>query len=300
MFVNRLIVGLMPLMPRGIVKLFSKRYIAGDRIEDAIATCAHLKNTGFETTLDILGEAISTSTEAAASRDAYINLIQTVSHHPVSKNISLKPTALGLGLDPQLALDNIRAIIQVADEHGFFVRIDMEDSPYTTKTLNIYNTLRQEFPRIGVVIQAYLHRSDADVKAIAATNGNLRICKGIYKEAHDIAFQDKDGVRENYLHLVKTMLKSGAYVGIATHDIYLIDTLEAFIHDQAIPPEKYEFQALLGVPIEARLARLREAGHTVRIYVPFGEQWYAYSSRRLRENPDVAGYVIKNWFKFGQ
>lgn len=297
---NRLIVSAMPLMPRGFVKLFSKRYIAGDTIEDAVTTSLRLQNAGFETTLDILGEAISNSVEAVASRDAYINLIRTVSHHPISENISLKPTALGLSLDPTLALENIRAIIQVADENGFFVRIDMEDSPYTSKTLDIYNRLRQEFPHIGVVIQAYLHRSDADVQAVAATNGNLRICKGIYKEAPEIAFQDKEAVRENYLHLVKTMLNAGAYVGIATHDIYLIDTLEAFINDQAISPDKYEFQALLGVPIEARLARLRDSGHKVRIYVPFGEQWYAYSSRRLRENPDVAGYVITNLFRFGR
>lgn len=297
---NRLIVSSMPLMPRGIIKLFSKRYIAGDTIEDAIKTCSALKQSGFESTLDILGESISTPAEAVASRDAYMNLIRTVSHHPISKNISLKPTALGLSLDENLALENIRSILKVAREHDFFVRIDMEDSPYTTKTLKIYETLRLEYPRIGAVIQAYMHRSEADVKAIAANGGNLRICKGIYKEAPSIAFQDKEAVRENYLNLVKTMVNANAYVGIASHDIYLIDTLEAYIRDRSISSENYEFQALLGVPIEARLARLRDAGHRVRVYVPFGEQWYAYSSRRLRENPDVAGYVIKNLFKFGK
>ena len=297
---NRLIVATMPLMPRWFIKQFSKRYIAGEAVEDAIRVCTRLKADGFETTLDILGESISTPDEANTSRDSYIELIRTISQHPISKNISLKPTALGLSLDENLALENIGAVIKVAQENDFFVRIDMEDSPYTTKTLHIYNTLRQEYPRIGVVIQAYLHRSAEDVTAVAASDGNLRICKGIYKESPTIAFQDKEAIRENYLQLVKTMLNAGAYVGIATHDIYLIDTLEAYIRDKSIGAENYEFQALLGVPIEARLSKLRDAGHTVRLYVPFGEQWYAYSSRRLRENPDVAGYVLKNLFKFGK
>lgn len=297
---NRLIVSSMPLMPRWFIKLFSKRYIAGEAVDDAIQVCTQLKKDGFETTLDILGESISEIEEANASREAYIDLIRQVSRHPFSKNISLKPTALGLNLDFELAKENITAVIRFAHENDFFVRIDMEDSPYTSQTLDIYRTLRSEFPKIGTVIQAYLHRSDTDVTAIAREKGNLRICKGIYKESPTIAFQDKEAIRENFLQLVKTMLTAQAYVGIATHDIYLIDQLEAYIRDQHIPPENYEFQALLGVPIEHRLAQLRDAGHTVRIYVPFGEQWYAYSSRRLKENPDVAGYVVKNLFKFGK
>lgn len=297
---NRLIVSTMPLMPRWFIKLFSRRYIAGESVEDAIQVCTHLKSEGFETTLDILGESISTAEEANTAREAYIELIRRVAQHPFSKNISLKPTALGLNLDFDLAKTNITAVIRFAHEHDFFVRIDMEDSPYTSQTLEIYRALRTQFPRIGTVIQAYLHRSEADVAAIAGEKGNLRICKGIYKESPNIAFQDKEAIRENFLQLVKTMLTAGAYVGIATHDLYLIDTLEAYIRDQGIPPETYEFQALLGVPIENRLARLRDAGHRVRIYVPYGEQWYAYSSRRLKENPDVAGYVLKNLFKFGK
>ncbi|MCF7796270.1 MAG: proline dehydrogenase family protein [Lentisphaeria bacterium] len=297
---NRLIVSTMPLMPRWFIKLFSRRYIAGEAVEDAMNLCTRLKAEEFETTLDILGESISTVEEANASREAYIELIRRVSQQSFSKNISLKPTALGLNLDFELAKENITAVIRFAHENDFFVRIDMEDSPYTSQTLDIYRSLRAEFPRIGTVIQAYLHRSEADVTSIAAEGGNLRICKGIYRESPTIAFQDKEAIRENYLQLVKTMLSARAYVGIATHDIYLIDTLEAYIRDKGIPAENYEFQALLGVPIEHRLEALRDAGHTMRIYVPFGEQWYAYSSRRLKENPDVAGYVLKNLFKFGK
>lgn len=297
---NRLIVSTMPLMPRWFIKLFSKRYIAGEAVDDAIEVCTRLNDNGFQTTLDILGESISKTREAIESREAYINLIRRVHQHPISKNISLKPTALGLNLDFEMAKENITAVIQVARENGFFVRIDMEDSPYTSQTLEIYRALRPAFPHIGTVIQAYLHRSEQDVAAIAREAGNLRICKGIYKESPTIAFQDPEAIRENFLQLVKTMLAAEAYVGIATHDLYLIDTLEAYIRDQGISPEQYEFQALLGVPIEHRLAQLRDAGHTVRIYVPFGEQWYAYSSRRLKENPDVAGYVLKNLFKFGK
>ncbi len=294
---NRLIVGLMPFVPRSIIKLFSKRYIAGEVIDDAIRVCSNLKTTGFETTLDILGESVSTSPEAQQARNNYIHLIETIAQYPISRNISLKPTALGLSLDDQLARENIQAVLEIAQAHDCFVRLDMEDSPYTTKTLELYHELHRNFPRLGVVIQAYFHRSAADVQRVVEADGNLRICKGIYQESASIAFQDREAIRENYLQLVKMMLDGHCYVGIATHDIFLINQLEAYIRDRKIDSAQYEFQALLGVPIESRLAELRDAGHSVRIYVPFGEQWYAYSSRRLRENPDVAGYVLKNLFK---
>jgi len=286
----------MPLAPRFIVKMISKRYIAGEDITAAMASCEQLNKKGFLTTVDILGESVSAEEQTRQARDSYLKLIDEVVKHGITRNISLKPTALGLELSENLAFENISAIVKKAHESGVFVRIDMEDSPYTTKTIDIYERLREDHPQLGTVIQAYMHRSMDDVKKIADHGGNLRICKGIYKESPEIAYQDYQEVRENYLRLVKEMLMEGAYVGIATHDTYLIDKSLEMISELKISADKYEFQALLGVPIVNRLDALIQQGHRVRIYVPFGSEWYAYSSRRLKENPDMAGYVLKNLF----
>ena len=293
---NKLIVALMPLAPRFIVKMVSKRYIAGEDTASAMATCLRLKEQGFLSTVDILGESVTSNEQAKAARDSYLDLIMEVAKNDISKNISLKPTAMGLGLSEDLANEYIETIVQKAHEAGVFIRIDMEDSPYTDKTLDMYDRLRGKFPQLGTVIQAYMHRSMDDVTKIAASSGNLRICKGIYKESPQIAFQDADKVRQNFLKLVKEMLQQGAYVGIATHDPFLIDESIKIINELNMSVDKYEFQALLGVPILKRLEELVSLGHRVRIYVPFGSEWYAYSSRRLKENPDVAGYVLKNIF----
>ncbi len=293
---NKLIVSLMPMVPKFAVKVISKRYIAGEDISSAIKTCLELKAQGFLTTVDILGEAVTSESQANAARDSYLNLVSEVESSGIAKNISLKPTALGLGLSEALGFKNISAIVAKAHLAGIFVRIDMENSPFTTQTLNIYEQLRGNNPDLGTVIQAYMRRSLNDVKPIAASQGNLRICKGIYKESPEIAIQDADEVRHNFIKLIREMLSKGAFVGIATHDPLLLDASLQLLSELKIPKNRYEFQALLGVPILARLQSMVEAGHSVRIYVPFGSEWYAYSSRRLKENPDVAGYVIKNLF----
>ena len=293
---NKLIVALMPLAPRFIVKMISKRYIAGEDIASAMATCLRLKEQGFLTTVDILGESVTSNEQAREARDSYLDLIMEVAKNDIAKNISLKPTAMGLGLSEDIANEYIATIVQKAHEADVFIRIDMEDSPYTDKTLDMYDRLRGQYPQLGTVIQAYMHRSVDDVTKIAASSGNLRICKGIYKESPQIAYQDADEVRQNYMRLVREMLERGAYVGIATHDPFLIDESLKIISELHISADNYEFQALLGVPIMKRLDELVSLGHRVRIYVPFGSEWYAYSSRRLKENPDVAGYVLKNIF----
>ncbi len=293
---NKLIVALMPLAPRFIVKMISKRYIAGEDTASAMATCLRLKEQGFLTTVDILGESVTSNEQAREARDSYLDLIMEVAKNDIAKNISLKPTAMGLGLSEDIANEYIATIVQKAHEADVFIRIDMEDSPYTDKTLDMYDRLRGQYPQLGTVIQAYMHRSVDDVTKIAASSGNLRICKGIYKESPQIAYQDADEVRQNYMRLVREMLERGAYVGIATHDPFLIDESLKIISELHISADNYEFQALLGVPIMKRLDELVSLGHRVRIYVPFGSEWYAYSSRRLKENPDVAGYVLKNIF----
>ncbi len=291
---NKLVVALMPLAPRAIVKMISKRYIAGEDIASAIKTCQDLQSQGFLTTLDILGESISTEAQANTEREEYLHLISEVLESGIEKNISLKPTALGLGISEDLAYENISQIVEKAHESELFIRIDMEDSPYTTQTIMIYEKLRKRHPYLGTVIQSYMRRSLDDVKAIAGNGGNLRICKGIYQEAAEIAYQSKDEIRRNFLDLVREMLSNDAYVGIAAHDPHLIDESLKLISELGVLPDKYEFQALLGVPLERRLGELLQAGHRVRIYVPFGSAWYAYSSRRLKENPGIAGYVLKN------
>ena len=294
---NKLIVALMPLAPRFIVKMVSKRYIAGEESAAAIAVCRELQARGYLTTLDILGESVTTVEQANAGRDHYLTLIDDVVNSGIEKNISLKPTALGLSISPELARTNITTILEKAARADIFIRIDMEDSPYTSQTIALYEELRQTFPLLGTVIQAYMRRSLKDVQHLAAADGNLRICKGIYKEAPEIAYQDPEEIRQNYLLLIKEMLTKRAYVGIATHDIRLIDQTLGMIEELGNTPDQYEFQALLGVPISRRLDTLLAAGHRVRIYVPFGSEWYAYSSRRLKENPDIAGYVLKNLWK---
>lgn len=291
---NKLIVALMPLAPKAIVKLFSKRYIAGEDTQAAIEKCHELAAQGFVTTIDILGESVTSAEQADAACEEYLKLIDDVVASGIERNISLKPTALGLSLSESLGFGNITRVVEKAHAAGVFIRIDMEDSPYTDKTLAIYRKLQVDHPALGTVIQAYMRRSQDDVRALAAAHGNLRICKGIYKESARIALQDKAEIRENYLVLIREMLEQSAYVGIATHDETLISGALKLILELNIPQTRYEFQALLGVPIEKQLKALVEAGHKVRIYVPFGSQWYAYSSRRLKENPDVAGYVLKN------
>ncbi|NQV14796.1 proline dehydrogenase family protein [bacterium] len=291
---NKLIVALMPLAPRALVKMISKRYISGEDAHSAIKTCEVLKKQGFLTTIDILGESITTESQANEGREAYLHLLADMSGKDIEQNVSLKPTALGLGISSELAFENISMIVAKANESGVFIRIDMEDSPYTTKTIQIYERLRKDYPDLGTVLQAYMRRSMVDARSIAAGNGNLRICKGIYREPAAIAFQEKEEIRDNFLALVREMLSHGAYVGIATHDTYLIDEALKIIAELGISPDKYEFQALMGVPILKRLQQLVQSGHKVRIYVPFGKEWYAYSSRRLKENPDIAGYILKN------
>jgi len=290
---DRMIIGVLPVIPRPIVGAFSRRYIAGLTLEDALREVRALKQAGCRATLDILGESIRSREEAIPARDAYLTLLDDIHAAGVEVNVSLKPTQFGLTFDRAFATDNIRAVVARARERGGFVRIDMEDASTTDATLEVYRTLRREFSNLGVVLQAALRRTTADAVALAATQTNVRLCKGIYIEPYRISWRDREIIRQNYLHLLEILLRGGSYVGIATHDEYLVWGAMRLIQDLGLPPEKYEFQMLLGVT-----PRLREvvvaSGHPMRVYVPFGKQWYAYSSRRLRENPGMAGMIAKD------
>ena len=283
-----------PIVPKPIVRYFSRPYIAGTRIRDAFRVVQGLGREGAMATLDILGELTSRREEAERNTGEYARLVGRIASDKIpSTNVSVKLTALGLLLDPQLCLDNMRRLMAAAEETDNFIRIDMEDSSCTAGTLEIYRALREEFPgRVGAVLQARLRRSMQDVDGLTDQPTNLRICKGIYIEPREIAYTDPEDIRRNFTGLLDRMLVRGAYVGIATHDEVLIREALDLIRKYSLTHEQYEFQMLLGVTEQLRRSLL-EAGHRLRVYVPYGEQWYPYSVRRLKENPQIAGHVFR-------
>jgi proline dehydrogenase len=292
---NRVVVATLPLVPRSVVRFFANRYIAGETLSQAVSCVRQLNTEGVCATMDVLGEDISTREEAVAAREQCNQVLRAITREKLDSNLSVKLTSLGLKLDKQFCVENVREILKVAREEGIFVRVDMEDSSCTTDTIDVFRTLHREFPRMGIVVQAYLHRTEEDVRALLSDGAGFRLCKGIYKEPASIAFQDRGEVQRNFLRLLELMLTHGSYVGIATHDTVLVDGAEAMIRRLGLRRDQYEFQMLLGVRPELR-RRLVRTGHKVRLYVPFGEHWYAYSMRRFKENPEVAGYVFRALF----
>ena len=292
---NKLVVATLPAVPKPVVRYFAGRYIAGETIHDAIRTVRQLNAEGACATLDVLGEDVTTKEESIASRNQSNEVLHTIDREKLDSNLSIKLTSLGLKLDKQFCTGNVREILKVAAGYGIFVRFDMEDSTCTTDTIDIFRVLHKEFPGTGIVVQSYLRRTEEDVKSLLQDNPNFRLCKGIYKERKEIAFQTREEVQQNFIKVLDLMLRNHAYVGIATHDSVLVEAGEKFIKEMNLRKEEYEFQMLLGVRPELRKRLVRD-GHRVRLYVPFGEHWYGYSTRRFKENPEVAGYVFKALF----
>jgi len=291
--VDRTLSATLPLVPRSLVRRFSARYIAGESQEQALAVVRALNGEGAMATLDVLGEDLTQRQEAEVTRLLYERLLDGIAAERLDANISVKLTALGLKIDPSLALDQMQRLCAHAKTHGSFVRIDMEDSTCTEGTLAVYDRLRQDADNVGVVIQACLRRSADDVDRLIERRANVRLCKGIYVERRAIAYRDREIVRRNYGFLLERMLKGGCYVGIATHDEILTWEGMRLVRELRLAPDRYEFQMLLGVD-EALRRILIGGGHRLRVYVPFGERWYEYSLRRLKENPQMAGYVLKS------
>ena len=291
--IDRAIAESVPVIPRPIVRRISRRYIAGDTLEEAVATVKDLNRQGCVTTIDLLGESTESKSDAAQKLKDYKRIVDTLDAHDLASGISVKLTGLGLTLDEELCRANLEEIVVYAGERGRFVRVDMEDSPYTSVTLDLVMGLHERHENVGAVIQAYMRRSLDDVCRLIEAGVTVRLCKGIYDEPRKIAYKDFDTVRQNYIFLLDELLKGGTYVGIATHDEFLIWHALRLIHQLEIPKDRYEFQMLLGVDEELR-GILVGAGHKLRVYVPFGEDWYEYSSRRLKENPKIAGYVAKD------
>jgi proline dehydrogenase len=294
-FLNKMVVAAVPLIPRRIIRYFAGRYIAGETIADAIRCVRQLNAEGACATMDVLGEDISTRAEAVAAKEQSIAVLHTIAREQLDSNLSIKLTSLGLKIDKQFCIENVREILTVALQYKNFVRIDMEDSTCTSDTIQVFQAVHREFANTGIVVQAYLFRTENDVRELMKERTGFRLCKGIYKEPAEIAFQKREEVQQNYLKLLEQMLTGGSYVGIATHDTVLVDGAAAMLKRLGLRKDQYEFQMLLGVRPDLRRKLVRD-GHKVRLYVPYGEHWYGYSTRRFKENPEIAGYVFKALF----
>ncbi|HJN97886.1 MAG TPA: proline dehydrogenase family protein [Candidatus Marinimicrobia bacterium] len=294
---NSIVTSALPILPKWFAKPFARPYVAGQTEDDAITHIRTLNEKGFSATVDILGEHVLTKEEARDITAQYCHLYDRILNESLDCNISMKPTHIGLNISLAEAMSNITTILKKAQEHENFLRIDMENSPFTDQTIEIYHHCKTIYNNVGVVIQSYLHRSIDDILFLANDQFNSRICKGIYKESEYIAYQNREKIQDNFLTLAKTMATRNAYSGFATHDQDLIDRLLDWIIKDKIPKDLFEFQVLYGVPMNGRLEALLGAGYKVRVYVPYGPNWFDYSVRRLKENPKIISYVLKNFFR---
>lgn len=301
---NKFIASILPYFPKSFVWLFSKRYIAGKTVEDAIRASKDLNSQGIMVTIDILGEFIKNLDEAETNKKEYLDLIDRIEKEKINGNYSLKPTMFGLLLDKEVCFKHIREIVAKAASYNNFIRIDMEDSPCTDMEIDIFRRLKAEFPNhVGLVLQAYLKRTLSDIQKMMEVHTpevplNYRLCKGIYVEPAKIAYKKYEEVNEHFIEDIDFCLKNGIYVGIATHDKPVVEGAYKIIEKYNVPKEKYEFQMLYGVTPELRKS-IMDKGHRMRVYVPFGEQWFGYSTRRLKENPKMAWLIIKAIFVRG-
>jgi proline dehydrogenase len=288
---DRALVRMLPAVPRPIVQRLSGRYIAGAELADACRVVKALNDRGKTATIDVLGEEVTTRDEALALVEEYMHVFETIRQQKLDSSVSVKPTGLGLKIDSDFCRESLARIVRCAAERDNFVTIDMEDATTTSDTLAVYRELRAEgLDEVGIVLQARLHRTIDDIHALADLRPSVRVCKGIYLEPDEIAYQGFDEIRHNFVRAVEELLELGSYVAIATHDEWLIEQGRRLVAKYGLERHEYEFQMLLGVREPLGDALVRE-GHRLRIYVPYGRRWYEYSMRRLQENPKIATYV---------
>lgn len=298
---NKMIAKILPHMPQKFVWIFSKRYVAGHTLDDAIKACKELNEQGIKITLDVLGEFIKTIEEAEANKNEYIEVIETAQKNKIDGNYSLKPTMFGLLIDKDVCYKYIREIVAKATSYNNFVRVDMEDTQCTDMEIELYRKLKKEFPKnVGLVVQAYLKRTLNDLENMMDMQTeevplNYRLCKGIYNEPKELAYKKYEEINKHFLEDLDFLLKNKVFPGIATHDKPVVEGAYKLIEKYKVPKDKYEFQMLLGVTPELRKSII-EKGHTMRVYVPYGTKWFAYCTRRLKENPKMAGMIIKAVF----
>jgi proline dehydrogenase len=288
---DRVLVGGLPLVPKPIVGRVASRYVAGESLDDALRVVRKLNAEGAMATIDVLGEEVSEREKALAAVEEYLRVFEAIRTQGLDSNVSIKLTLLGLKIDVGFCRDNVERIAAAAKEAGNFVRIDMEDHTCTDPTLAIYHELQPRYGNLGVVLQAYMRRTLADIAALGK-GASVRLCKGIYVEPRRVAWKGYETVRANYVRALEKILDEGIYPGIATHDEYLVCRAVGLIDQHRLERHQYEFQMLLGVDEELRRI-LIAGGHRLRVYVPYGRDWYPYSTRRLRENPEVARHVLR-------
>lgn len=273
---------------------FARRFIAGESIEEAIAAVQAIQSLGFLLTLDYLGESVATLDEADAATREYLRILDVIAGSGIERNVSLKLTQLGLDVDRATCVDNLRRILEPAQRHGFFVRIDMENTLYTEVTLDIFETLwQQQYRNVGVVLQSCLYRSEADARRVTALGARIRLVKGAYKELKSVAWQQKAEVDAAYIRIMRYLLDDGTYPAIATHDPAIIDATLDYAKARGIAADQFELQMLYGVRRDLQRS-LAGAGYRMRVYVPFGQQWFPYFMRRLGERPANVGFVLKS------
>ena len=301
---NKFVAAILPYFPKKFIWIFSRSYISGENIDDAMRVSKDLNSKNIKVTLDVLGEFIKTLDEAESNKKEYLNLIDISYKNNIDGNFSLKPTSFGLLLDKEICYNHIREIVEKAASVKGFIRIDMEDSPCTDDEIVLFRKLKSEFPaNVGLVVQAYLRRTLKDVEQMADLNNqstplNFRLCKGIYVESESIAFKKYEEINSHYLEDLEFMFRNKIYAGIATHDRTLVESSYNLIRKYNVPKDMYEFQMLYGVTPKLRENIVNE-GHNMRVYVPFGKQWFGYSTRRLKENPKMASHIIKALFYKG-
>jgi proline dehydrogenase len=301
---NKFIAAILPWFPKQFIWMFSRPYISGETIEDAMRVSKDLNDKNIKVTIDILGEFIHTLDEAELNKKEYLNLIDVSYRNAIDGNFSLKPTSFGLLIDKKICLDHIHEIVSHAAKYNGFIRIDMEDSPCTDDEIELFRRLKSEFPgNVGLVIQAYLKRTLHDLEEILDLNTteiplSFRLCKGIYVEPETIAYKKYEEINQHFLEDLEFMFSNNIRVGIATHDKLLIEGAYKLIEKYSVRKDMYEFQMLYGVTPKLRESIVNN-GHTMRVYVPFGKQWFGYSTRRLKENPKMASHIIKAIFYKG-
>jgi proline dehydrogenase len=293
---NQLILSAIQLLPRPVVKRFAMRYIAGEGLDDAVRVVKAINSKHMMGTMDVLGENVSTREESLAAVRECEKVLHSINHNHLDANLSIKLTQFGLKIDEEFCYSNVKGLLNIASQYNHFVRIDMENSSTTSETLDLYGRLRSEgFENLGAVIQANMRRSEEDVRRLVSMKANIRLCKGAYVEPEALALKEKEEIRLNYLKLLKLLLAGKCYVGIATHDDFLIDEAYQAIQEMNLQKSDYEFQMLHGVKMKLR-DKIVADGHRLRVYVPFGRYWYAYSIRRFKENPQMVRYVIRALF----
>lgn len=292
---NKAIVDVVKILPQSIVFIFAKRYIAGETIQDGIRVVKELNSKGILATMDVLGEAVTNKEESEQAKLECLHVLDVIQENNLKSNLSIKPTQMGLKIDFDFCYKQVSEILERAAKYKNFVRIDMEDSSTTDATFELYKRLREKYDNVGVVVQAYLKRTMNDVQNPEMKGTNYRLCKGIYIEPEEIAYKKKQGIRDNFIKILEYFFNNGNYVGIATHDDYLIEKAYQMIKEKNIPKDKFEFQMLYGVKENLR-DKINSDGYKIRVYVPFGKHWYNYSIRRLQENPQVAWYITKSIF----